>query len=78
MLDGFLEDPEAAADFVGANLERLQPEEVMRKGFSLKDLLGFETVLSDEIANESYRLTVTYYMGEWSRGSVEMCIRDSS
>jgi hypothetical protein len=72
VLDGFLEDPEAAADFVGANLERLQPEEVMRKGFSLKDLLGFETVLSDEIANESYRLTVTYYMGEWSRGSVDL------
>lgn len=72
VLDGFLRDPETADDFIAANLGRLEPSRVSRQGFSLKDLLGFETVLSDEIANESYRFTVVYYMGDWSRGSVDL------
>ncbi len=72
VLDEFLKDPETAGDFISANLARLVPGIGSFTGFSLKDLLGFETVLSEEMAGEAYRFTVAYYMGEWSRGSVDL------
>jgi hypothetical protein len=73
VLDGFLRDPETASDFIAASLWRLDDKTGVRDvDLSLKDLLGFEAILSDAIANESYRLTVMYYMGDWSRGAVDL------
>lgn len=72
VLDRFLEDPDRISEFVAANMARLTPAEENRSGFSLKDLLGFEVTLAEEIASESYRFTVMYYMGDWSRGAVDL------
>ncbi len=72
VLDRFLADPDRIAEFVSANMARLDPAKSSRRGFSLKDLLGFEVILAEEIATEAYRFTVMYYMGDWSRGAVDL------
>lgn len=72
VLDRFLDDPDRVSEFVAANMARLKPGNSNRDGFSLKDMLGFEVILAESIATESYRLTVMYYMGEWSRGAVDL------
>lgn len=73
VLDHFLQSEEARKDFVDGYLARLTSGERSRGvGVQLRNILGFEDVISEDLANDSFRLTAVYYRGDWSRGAVDL------
>jgi hypothetical protein len=73
VLDQFLQSERAREDFVVGYLARLTANE-RSKGVDvqLRNILGFEDRISEDLANDDYRLTAVYYRGNWSRGAVDL------
>lgn len=73
VLDQFLHSEEAREDFVDGYFARLTSEERSRGvDVQLRNILGFEDRLAEDLANDDFRLTAVYYRGDWSRGAIDL------
>lgn len=73
VLDEFMEDEEMRQEFIAGTMGRIEDKERSNlHDVQLQNILGFESILPRELADENYRLSVIYYMGDWSRGAVDL------
>ncbi|HHY31470.1 MAG TPA: hypothetical protein GX515_00400 [Firmicutes bacterium] len=73
ILDEFLSDEDARDEFVeGITRMLARHHDARRLDVHLKAITGFEMVLPEEFSREEYRLYLTYFTGNPSRGDVHL------
>ncbi len=73
LVDEFLTDDVAKQEFVeGVNHMLHRRPEADRLDTHLKSITGFEMMLPEELAHEDYRLYLTYFTGDPSRGDIHL------